>query len=59
MKGRGKKSEKYGDGKPTDTNSDSSLELKLVLSDSIKQALITDHGFNALKIEKLLHPLEN
>ena len=50
---RFKKRGKYATNSTT-SNSDSSRgKVKLVLSNTIKQALITDHGFNPLQIEQL------
>ena len=50
MKGRGK----YANKQPNSTSgNDSSKEVKLVLSDSIQQALVTDHGFTPLQLEQL------
>ena len=59
MKGRGKFSEKSGGDKNNGSKQTSSSDVKLVLSDSVKQALITDHGFSSLQIDQLLHPLGN
>ena len=50
FKGRGKYAKNQSSNPST---SGSTNEVKLVLSDDIKQALITDHGFNALQIEQL------
>ena len=50
FKGRGKYAKNQSSNPST---SGSTNEVKLVLSDDIKQALITDHGFNALQIKQL------
>ena len=46
MKGRGK----YANNS---SEAASHNDVKLVLSDSVKQALVTDHGFTALQLEQL------
>ena len=54
MKGRRKYANKSNNGNNSNSSSSgSSTELKLVLSDSVQQALITDHGFNSQQIEQL------
>ena len=49
MKGRGKYENKSGNT----ASSNSSKEVKLVLSDSVKQDLVTNHGFTPLQIKQL------
>ena len=59
MKGREKYSDKSGGDKNNGSNPTSSSDTRLVLSDSVKQALITDHGFSTLQIDQLLRSSEN
>ena len=59
MKGRGKFSDKLASGKSNVPKSGSSSDVKLVLSGSVKKALITYHVFNVLQIEQLSRALGN
>ena len=56
FKGRGKYANKSNNNS---TGTNSSGEAKLVLSDAVKQALLTDHGFTPLQLEQLQRAQEN
>ena len=49
MKGRSK----YANKQSNDSSGSDSKEVKSVLSNTIKQALMTNHGFTSLQLEQL------